>query len=282
MHTKNSSLAAAGIAVALVAGCGSSAEEGPRGAAGAGGSAATGGMGGGADSGGTGGATGDAAAKTISVSGTLDKFAIEPPDAAPALALAGVQVCVWKRPDIPCAKSDNLGQYLLGGVPANSEIGITYELPGYLKDLTPFDTGTEDIVNVWTLAADADAKAFADVAGFTYPLGSTGMVFFRANGKGAADAGGALLSGAKATITPSSGVGPVYVDPTSLPDKSLTATSSGQWGVFANVAPGDVEITITMPGKTCTKQTPGWKSDTATARVPVIADYVVEVTASCE
>jgi hypothetical protein len=281
MHTKNSLLAALLMALPFGAGCSSEADDAAA-SGGSGGSAGTGASGGAAGAAGSsagaagasGGAAGAAgAAPTIHVSGTLSKFDIAAPDAAPSAVIAGVEVCVWKRDDIPCIESDSLGQYVLPGVPASSEIAITYRKAGYLGILSPLTTGTDDIMGQWDMATDADAAAFAAAAGFSYPLEDTGLIFFRGNGTD--------VTGVTATIAPSSGVGPVFVDASGAPDSSLTGTSSAQWGLFGNVAPGDVEVTITHPSHSCKKQVIGWSAAGATGRVPVTAGYLVAITAEC-
>ena len=54
-----------------------------------------------------------------------------------------------------------------------------------------------------------------------------------------------------ASLTPMSGVGPYYVASNNLPDKTLTSTSTAGFGLFANVDPGDVEVTMTHAVHSC-------------------------------
>ena len=81
--------------------------------------------------------------------------------------------------------------------------------------------------------------------------------------------------GVSASMTPASGVGPYYVSSNNLPDKTLTATTTAGFGLFANVTPGDVEVTMTHPTKSCPLLPTAWPGSTSNAaKVRVVGGYL--------
>ena len=91
--------------------------------------------------------------------------------------------------------------------------------------------------------------------------------------------GGVGTEGITISITPTSGVGPLYDDPSGLPDVNLGATSP--WGAahFANVAPGEVDVK-TDPA--CTPNFGGWRSTKIdSVRVPIVAGFETHVGFYC-
>ena len=60
-----------------------------------------------------------------------------------------------------------------------------------------------------------------------------------------------------------------------LPSTSLTTTSTAGIGLFANVSPGDVEVTLTHLSKSCQRMGTSWSGTTPTAsKVKVVAGYL--------
>lgn len=255
MHATKFSILATFLSAGLTAACGS--EDA--------GSAGTGGAAGSAGSAGSGGSS-----ATISVFGVTGDFGSAP---GSGVVTAGVEVCLLDQAEAPCVTSDNLGQYLLAGVPSNSAVAVRYAKAGFVPTIEPMTTRTDDLQVGVRLISEADAAALAGVLGFTYPLGDTGVLAFEANG---------LYSGATATLDPAGGVGPFYLGDNGVPSATLTATTGWHGGFFVNVPPGEVDVTIAIPGRTCTKNVFGWPSTTGTGRATVVAGAVVAVAAECE
>jgi hypothetical protein len=102
---------------------------------------------------------------------------------------------------------------------------------------------------------------------------------------GGADAGteNEGLDGATFSVTPVSGKGPVYLSSGGTPDQGATATSSQGFGLFGNLPPGDYEVSVTHPTKTCVIDLLGWPAtNKSAARVRVQADFIAAATFICE
>jgi hypothetical protein len=192
------------------------------------------------------------------------------------IPIASARVCILERPAIACATTDAEGNYTMTLPPfdAPASFTVTFTAAGHLgrvraagHDWWPVGVG---------LRPDEAAAAEATRAGFSHPPRGTGFIEVRLFDGGVAKG----LAGATVTLSPASGMGPIYVDPAFAPDRSLTATSSSGYVWFGNVAPGRVTITVSATGKRC--DTAGFTSgiwlDSGpnVISVPVVADSITD------
>jgi hypothetical protein len=190
------------------------------------------------------------------------------------------RVCILGRPDIPCATTDQAGDYTLAlpATDATAVYAVSFAAEGHLARLRPAgDTWWPSGVGLFT---DAQAAEEVRLAGFTYPPNGTGFVEVRLLDGGTAKG----YSGATVTLSGGAGSGPVYGDPAFKADRSLTTTSSSGMIFFGNVQGGPVTITVKAPDRTCdTFDVQGtWPaSGPNVMQVPVAPDASIEVTFWC-
>ena len=220
------------------------------------------------DAGGTDGGPGDAGEEAVVVSSGGLRSSASP--------IAGVEVCVYMRDDIPCATSAADGSYTLPGVPARMT-ALTFEHATHLDVLSPLEDLTADIALGHLMLTDAEATAGTSLAGATepYPFATTGVAALQIR-NGAGDP----IVGAAVTISPDVGNGPVYIEG-GVPDLSRTTTGNGST-LFTDLPPGTYELTITHPDGVCTTDGIAW-SPTAggTVRAPIAAGHLSSVTIFC-
>ncbi len=166
-----------------------------------------------------------------------------------SLTVANPTVCVLDHPEVDCAIGAADGTYTLG-VPDNLlevDLAQIASAAGRLS-MVQLDHNSTAETSWWASMytwADADIATVMTDAGFTYPATKTGYVHLDVVG-----AGGEFV-GASATLTPASGLGPVYADPDARPDPALGATTSSGEVWFGDVTPGKYAIEVTAPGVTC-------------------------------
>jgi hypothetical protein len=177
------------------------------------------------------------------------------PDAGP-VPVPGVKVCVYQQPSIPCVMSDADGVYTLEGLPPLQDIAITYEKDGFRPTLKAIETASTDT------DATGNPTYFEPATDADPPIGSAvdwtdkGWVSFFALGPGAlnGDAGSTVKivgdPGATVTISPQSGVGPLFVTDDNQFDTSATKLIDLSGYVF-NVDPGTYTMTFTDPNNDC-------------------------------
>lgn len=251
---------------------GAGGQGGSAGTAGSAGSAGSSGNDAGGAAGAGGGDAGFDAGPTVTVSGqTVALSDLTTP-------IADFKVCVYQQPAITCVKSDAQGYFFLTGVPASTEVLLEFtkeptQFP-VLRTVTTTNANT-DIGSIG-YPTKTEANLFAFAAGTTIDP-TKGQVLISAFQPGSS-AQFTGQDGVTATMTPMSGSGPFYVKDSQppAPDKTLTATSTLGFGLFANTNPGTVEIDMVHPTKTCT-QLPlaSWKaSKPSGSKVPVVAGYL--------
>ena len=169
-----------------------------------------------------------------------------------------VKVCLLNQGDVPCVNTDDDGGYAISvpGLPIDADIAVTDTRSGYLGNVSLLHETTTQ--TVWpasmTLLNNSEAiTLLATHAGFTYdnesvsdPSGGTGFIRLRVY-----DLGFTPLAGATATLSPPSGMGPIYGDLSGAPDPSLALTTSSGVMMFGNIPPGTVTITVTVPAMSC-------------------------------
>lgn len=156
------------------------------------------------------------------------------------------------------------------------------EKQGYQRTLALTRTGPTDASGaVLTIDSDATIEAYVVASGGTWPMTDKGAIVVSAlhrNGDAVAAASGATFA-----LSPMTGLGPVYASTGEIADPSLTATTTAGFAKFVDVQPGNVEVTITLPGKTCVEATDPWKgTSTGTLAFPVRAATMTQVAGLCE
>ena len=169
--------------------------------------------------------------------------------------IAGAKVCILDHPAIGCATTNAQGEYTMTfpAFASSTRFIMHFTAAGHLGSVRPAEyTSTPELVSTsWPsgvpLRADDEAKDLATKAGFTYPAPGTGFIDLRLSGGLASE----IIDGVTATLTPSSGTGPIYTSASGDPDPSLTRTVASNFIRFGNVAPGPVTITVNPGARTC-------------------------------
>jgi hypothetical protein len=281
--------------VALSACAASEGDGGPTGTGGVGASGGTGASGGAGGTGGVGGSTGGVGGSTGGVGGSTGGAAGSSGsgggdgggvDAGPTTTISGsivglivdapvtgMKVCVYQVPSIPCVTTSTAGAYALSGVPADAEVLLEYTKTDFLKTLVTVKT-TVGPMSIGTFHAPTEGEAnfLATQLGTTIDATKGQVLFTAFQGAPGSFTG---QDNVAASIAPTSGVGPVYLTSTMTPSTSLTATSTAGLGLFANVSPGDLEVTMTHSSKTCQRLSTAWVGTAATAsKVKIVAGYL--------
>jgi hypothetical protein len=223
---------------------------------------------------GGGGAGGGSAAPTITFGGTLVQAGVGPP-------LSSVEVCVDQHPEITCTFSDSSGHFSIQ-VPGNAEVAITFSKAGFTGVVVPVVTSTADQTQ-WEIGIPPFAMTQGFYEGFSgaaYPAAATGFLQVEVDKANTNQVG---LAGAVLTLSPSSGEGPIYADPSfMMADPLLQATSGIGFARFANVAPGVVEVQIGPSTLSCASNFGGWTApDANAARVPIVAGFETHTGFAC-
>ena len=247
--------------------------SGTGGSSGRGGSGGSGGSAGTAGSGGTGGAD---ASTGISISGLAHEWDQNDPFDTPPLA--GVKVCLRDHQEVACSTSAADGAWELKGVPANSEVMVTFEMTGRFSWLRPVKTGTTDIAMAPfenTMTPVSAASSF--LPNVTIDSAKGGIVFF-ITGPGTRFQGVFdWMRGYTVKITPSGGQGPLYLDATHTYAPSATSAAGG-WGHYVNLDNGTYTLEFSVPqGTVCNKwasETYGFPTDDPLKlRIPVVGGF---------
>ena len=207
---------------------------------------------------------------TTHASGTVHEW-MSPTTFGPMLA--DVTTCVLGTAH--CAQTDAAGMFTLDDVPIG-DIGLTFSKPGYLRTAILMKARVQDITG-FTVGVVTDAieqTKLAD-AGGTYPLAGTGIVEI-----GAFVMNGSSYDRAQGVTESLAGHTAVYLGVDGFPDQALTSSSAEGGVMFVNVAPADVEVTVSLAGKNCASD--GWNGSTAnTLRIPAQADTLTYIPVLC-
>jgi hypothetical protein len=274
-------------------GSGTGASGGSSASGGTGATGASGGSGGTSASGGGGGSTGGAAGSAgasggaggglpeggppVTVSGVVTEF--NPVATGTPKLVEGAQVCI--KDSTLCATTDTLGAYSIANVPSGIESALLVTKTDYANTAVVGVVDSTDMTIDVLLPPAGIAQIFALAAGFTWPLGTNGVVLTQAFETVNTDAGALLdpVAGATFTITPNTGVkGPIYVSDSNYPEPTLTMTSIQGWGGFGDVVAGEYTVKVAKPGRTCVRGLLGWPgTNPDEARVPAIPGHIVQV-----
>jgi hypothetical protein len=189
--------------------------------------------------------------------------------------VAGMQVCVYGDSSVPCVFTDEFGAYAISGVEADAEILLQFTKAGYFPAVVTVKTTLAALdIGEFPAPSTGEASIFASIAGVTLDS-AKGQLLGTAVQTGSS---GGLVGqdGITMTISPASGTGPFYTNAQSLPDPAATSTGPSGLGLWANVNPGEVEVTFTHPTKTCTPLAMAWPGTAANSvRMTVVAGYLV-------
>jgi hypothetical protein len=225
--------------------------------------------------GGTGGTGGATPGPTITFGGTV----VHVPGGS--TTLSSVEVCVYQHPEIPCVMSDTGGHFTTD-VPAGMEVAVTLSKPGFTGVVVALVTSDQDQTQ-WEigLASTTTDQAFYGAApGATYPDASHGFLGVFLDSSSNQNQG---FAGATVSLTPASGVGPIYAGATfTMADPTLQATSTSGAARFAGLTPGTVEIQIAPGTLSCDPNFGGWSAPDANAvRAPIVAGFETHVGFGC-
>jgi hypothetical protein len=182
---------------------------------------------------------GENAPNTITITGsTEDGLGTQP--------LPDVEICVFGHDEIPCVHSDLTAQFTLKGVPANSELLLSFFKADYFLHLATYTSTDQNDHFSYGLVSDLAMDAMASTVSVEID-GSKSQIIFGAN----VEKDGDRVEDVSVSMSPASGEGPFYQGTAGL-DKTMSTTGSKGTGGFLNVEPGEYEITFTHPSKTCT------------------------------
>jgi hypothetical protein len=195
--------------------------------------------------------------------------------------LPGVRICQLGTDT--CTESDEVGQFVLGGLAEGQDIEIAFEKSGSTKVLRLVHTGTTPInLRQTRLITYESGRELVARAG-TVLDPDKGMIAGGALAAGEGIGGLVLPEGVVMTLKPS-GPAPLYSVGSKTPDglssdeldPALQATRFGGWGIFVNVDPGDYAVRFERNGQVCNQALPGYgygADAEGNVRVKVVAGY---------
>jgi hypothetical protein len=163
--------------------------------------------------------------------------------------LGDVTVCVHEHDELPCAVTEGDGEFLLEGLPVDTDVIVTMEREDNLPTAFLHNTA---LTEAWdkTLMPSSLVDSMANRVDTTLDpeLGHTLFIVWSE-----ASYQSDRVEGVSFAIAPDAGIS-YYQGSGAFPDPDATATtSSGAGGAF-NVQPGDYAITLDDPRGDCT----GW------------------------
>jgi hypothetical protein len=190
-----------------------------------------------------------------------------PVDASPTIGI-GMTYTVWVSGEpvegieccldgtTNCDTTNASGMVMLSRVPANSEVGITCSKSGYMTRHRQLTTALANIGTSDAYFPDALLESWAQAAGTTLDP-TKAFIFVQGNWVDLSRAG------VEFSLTPSSGVGPIYFDDVGAPDPALTCTSNQSYAFYVNVAPGDYVFSATSTNGCRFFPPYGWEGETS-------------------
>ena len=169
---------------------------------------------------------------------TLMSGVVVEPDAT--TPIVGASVCLLNLPEPRCTTTDATGMYsvALPSLAGELDVAINVTAPGHLGFTGLLRENTLGLIGFSQIPLLDDELALTvlklTAAGFHYPAPGKAFVWFRVTG----------ATGAQVQISPGSGIGPIYVDGSGVPDPALTAVTSSQYVVFGDLTPGAVKLTV--------------------------------------
>ncbi len=180
--------------------------------------------------------------------------------------VALAMVCVVDVPQLPCATTDAEGRAILE-VPVNLEVQLRATA---LRHVTTLTTYVSDEAPR-SVGIDMPPSSALPLLGGRVDE-TKGLVAFVVQYEG-----GDGTPGVAATLSPASGTGPRYTAD-GLPDDALTETSDDGLGLFVDVDPGRVDVTLV--GALC-EPDEAWPSASGTLATRVEASALTVVLGRC-
>jgi hypothetical protein len=220
----------------------------------------------------------DATDEGITVTGVVKEF--EPNlERQQFKFLSGVEVCIYDDEDIDCDTTSAGGAFELRGVPADTNVLLSFKKKDYAQTLRmlatrqqDYDLLAETALARLQLGIDEAAKNGIDLTTFK---GGAIQFFAAEPGDGVLQV--ALLSDFTATLETLDGkpaqcnstdggledCRALYLDEDGETDPKLTKASATGVGAFGNVPPGQYKITVKHPTRVCPDTLPesGWGID---------------------
>lgn len=196
---------------------------------------------------------------SVTLSGVVSDFGM------PGL-LPNISVCVFEQKGIPCATTDDMGEYTLMGVPS-AEGAIEFTGAGRFPSLFWGEGPTEDDVLDYSLLSNLAATVLAAALGeqIDDTLGHLALAVV--------DGDGMLLEGVTFTLSPDSGA--LGYLTTEGVDPKLAATSEVGFVGVLNVDVGETEVVATHATLDCVPGPGALVGATADAlRIDVRAGYL--------
>jgi hypothetical protein len=198
--------------------------------------------------------------------GTTASWTVTVRDLISGNRLQLAEVCVVDVPQLPCAITDTEGRAMLD-VPIDLEVQLRTNALRYVTTVTTYVSDAEPR----SVGVDMPPMSALPLLGGRVDPDKGQLAFV------VQDESGDGLAGVSAPIDPAAGTGPRYTDG-SLPDDTLTATTGDGLGLFVNVDPG--RVAMTMFGAEC-EPNEAWPSESGTLEVYVEAGALMIVTARC-
>jgi hypothetical protein len=197
-------------------------------------------------------------------------------------SLAGVSVCVYQNTAIPCVTTDANGMFTISGLPAVSDIALTFRRDGYVPVLTAIATPNTDIDGLSgagspLLMASSTVPSMTPVSIDIANKGSVTVVAVIPGSSGRpTDSTGDV--GAKISLSPMTGNGPYFLDQTNTAIVPSATSMVYEGAVYFNLDPGDYAITIDDPDHRCSPLSPlvglyGYPAPPTSVKFPIVAGY---------
>jgi hypothetical protein len=185
---------------------------------------------------------------------------------------AGVQVCVYQRPDLPCVTTAEDGTYEHTCLP-EGDTAVLFSKEGHASTLwlRVVTAGIGQHLDTYVLPDSENTKLFGTV-GVTYPRAGHGMVTLN----DLSDTGQITVTAEGAATD-----GPFYSRDAVTIDRDAGATVGN--GIVFLVAPvGSLKLRMTTPdAKKCQQVLGGWGSVDNTITVPVVENTETSVFINC-
>jgi hypothetical protein len=194
--------------------------------------------------------------------------------------LAGVSVCVYQNAAIPCVTTDANGIFIISGLPAASDIALTFHRDGYVPVLTAIATPNTDIDG---LSGAGSPLLMPSSTPSTTPVpidiahkGIVTVVAIMPGPSGKPTSTGDV--GAKISLSPMTGNGPYFLDQTNTVIVPSATSMVYEGAVYFNLDPGEYEIAIDDPNHSCSPLSSllglyGYPAPPTSVKFPIVAGY---------
>jgi Carboxypeptidase regulatory-like domain len=208
-------------------------------------------------------------------------------DAAAEPPISGVKVCVYQMASIPCATTDDSGSFTLTGVPAIGNFVLVAEKDGYRSIAAPITTAGLNLNGLQSPLKMPVATGFVPAIDGGIDWTNKAQIQLFALGPSAIlpDGGPPGVPGATVTLSPMSGVGPLFLTDQNTFDFAATTLVDVAGAVY-DVEPGTYTLTFDAQYNDCEAiSVPlvgfGYSAGPHEITFPVIAGYTTGVGVYC-